>query len=109
LHNLSPPLIHGDIKAVSHSVCDTSTSHRVFQANILIDEEEHARLADFGLITISETQSFITTISHASDQGSTRWMAPELFKEGVRKSRMSDVYAFGMTILEVRAMPCPLE
>jgi serine/threonine protein kinase len=84
-------------------------SHRVFQANILIDEREHARLADFGLITISETQHFNTTVSHASDKGSTRWMAPELFKEGVTKSRSSDVYAFGMTILEVRAIPCLLD
>lgn len=30
------------------------------------------------------------------------WMAPELFKEGTTKSRTSDVYAFGMTIIEVK-------
>ena len=109
LHNLNPPLIHGDIKAVCCiSVCSTSMSYRVFQSNILIDDVEHARLADFGLITISETQNFSTTISHG-DQGSTRWMAPELFKQGVRRSWSSDIYAFGMTILEVRTIPCLLD
>jgi hypothetical protein len=28
-------------------------------------------------------------------------MAPELFSPGVKKSRFSDIYAFGMTVLEV--------
>jgi serine/threonine protein kinase len=72
----------------------------------LIDDEGHARLADFGLITISETQNFNITLSLAGDKGSSRWMAPELFGGGVRKSRASDIYAFGMTILEVRVASC---
>lgn len=29
-------------------------------------------------------------------------MAPELFTVGTKKSRRSDIYSFGMTIVEVR-------
>ena len=43
----------------------------------------------------------------ASPYGTTRWMSPELlgtthFRSGIRPSRESDCYAFGMTIYEVR-------
>lgn len=37
--------------------------------------------------------------------GSTRWQAPELSGPGAQKTRRSDVYAFGMTILEVCFVP----
>lgn len=84
LHGLQPALLHGDVKA----------------ANILIDGGGCARLADFGLLTISETQGFATTF-RPSEGGSVRWMAPELFREGIMKSRSSDIYSFGMTLLEV--------
>jgi len=85
LHTHNPGLVHGDVKG----------------ANILIDGEGHACLADFGLLTISESQSFATTVTGQNDRGSTRWMAPELFNAGVKKTRASDAYAFGMTILEI--------
>jgi serine/threonine protein kinase len=88
------------------------------QANILVDENCTAHLADFGLIKVSETQGYTTTTKGGSE-GTVRWMSPELLdvdedeeKTGVsgspehvgkggEKSRASDVYALGMTILEV--------
>jgi len=85
LHHHCPSLVHGDIKA----------------ANILIDEMGAVRLADFGLASISESQSFATTVTAHADRGSARWMAPELLLSGATKTRSSDSYAFGMTILEV--------
>jgi serine/threonine protein kinase len=70
------------------------------QSNILIDNDGSSRLTDFGLISVSETENFITTTVQGG-RGSTRWMAPELFQTGIKKSRASDIYAFGMTIIEV--------
>lgn len=92
LHNHEPALIHGDIKG----------------ENILIDDYEQARLSDFGLITISETRLFNTTHRPGEGSGTIMWMAPELFKGGALRSRTSDVYAFGMTIVEVYMGKPPL-
>ena len=69
----------------------------------MIDENGAARLTDFGLLSVSESQSFITAFTAQTLKGSVRWMAPELLnpRSGAIKQRSSDVYAFGMTILEV--------
>ncbi|KAF9648298.1 kinase-like protein [Thelephora ganbajun] len=82
-------IVHGDLKG----------------ANILIDSECCARLADFGLaVVVDESTS-------GEMRGTTRWMAPELmhpeafgftgkFLKSV-PSKGTDIYAIGMTILEV--------
>ena len=77
------------------------------KANILIDSNGRARLADFGLLTIISDSTNSTTASSSSSGGSTRWMSPELFapeKFGLkdkRRTKESDCYAFAMVILEV--------
>lgn len=84
-----------------------------YQANILIDSGCCARLADFGLsVAIDESITGSAAASRAT-RGTVRWMAPELldpnkfgFKGKFLKqlpSVSTDVYAIGMTILEVRA------
>ena len=81
------------------------------QANILIDSEGCARLADFGLAVISEESTTGNTADNHGMRGTVRWMAPELllpenygFTGKPRKqlpSQSTDIYAIGMTILEV--------
>jgi serine/threonine protein kinase len=75
------------------------------KANILINEAGQACLCDFGLITFSERQTMSSTQSNGLG-GSLRWKAPEIIyaenDSKLRKTCASDVYAFGMTILEVR-------
>lgn len=81
------------------------------QANILINSEFRACLADFGLAAIVETSS-VQGYSSQQAGGTIRWMAPEIldpkkygYAEGaLRKlpSKSTDIYALGMTILEVR-------
>lgn len=72
----------------------------VCQDNILVDQSGNARLADFGLITISDSSSF-------EQGGSLRWMSPELLDPesfGLKDSRgtkSSDCYALGMVVYEV--------
>lgn len=68
------------------------------QVNILIDGNHRVKISDSSLAGLSRRSSF--TFGAAVD-GSVRWMAPELLGGG-ECTAASDVYAFGMTVLEVR-------
>jgi len=78
-------IIHGDIKA----------------SNVLVNDEHEAHIADFGLSRILGESGFTTK----SVGGTYRWMAPELLAprgESIPQvSVASDVWAFGMTVLEI--------
>ncbi|CAE6533647.1 unnamed protein product [Rhizoctonia solani] len=78
------PQVHGDIKAL----------------NVLVSPDGVAKLTDFGLSTMSES-SIAFSATTTSQAGSVRWMAPELLLDESPKSKPSDVYALGMTILEI--------
>ncbi|KAF9646799.1 kinase-like protein [Thelephora ganbajun] len=90
-------MIHGDLKG----------------ANILIDQDGHARLADFGLLTIVSDSSNPMTSSSSVKGGTIRWMSPELLDPGRfgfehdRPTKGSDCYALGMVILEVLSGKTP--
>lgn len=87
------------------SVSNTDWVHLSFKANILIDDTGRACLADYGL-------PFILDIPLWSDFkaiGPCRWTAPEVMDppDDEPVSRLlytpsSDVYSFGMAMLEVR-------
>ena len=86
----------------------------VVKVNVLIDEAKHARLADFGLLTIvSDTTNLVSSTSF-TEGGTCRWMGPELFdpeKFGLKEARptkRSDSYALGMLIYEVLSRRVPL-
>jgi len=76
------------------------------KANILIDPAGHARLADFGLLTIISDPTNVLSSSSYTQGGTVRWMSPELIapqRFGLKKSRpteSSDCYALGMVIYE---------
>jgi len=85
----------------------------LIKANILIDQNGHACLADFGLLTIVSESTYPTTESSSSgNAGTTRWMSPELldpdrFGSDGRPTKESDCYALGMVILEVLSGETP--
>ena len=100
-------IIHGDLKGVrfrtlSYYPIDCSP---LPQANILIDGEGHARIADFGIVAIASDQP--THTSSPVWGGTTRWMSPELLNPepfGLKEShptKESDCYALGMVVYEV--------
>jgi len=76
-------VVHGDIKG----------------DNLLMAQDGTLKLTDFGL-AIMHDQVF--QFSQTDPGGGTcRWMAPELYKEDARRCRETDVYAMGMTMLEI--------
>jgi len=76
------------------------------QENILVDSNFTARLADFGLASVTAVGVKIPGFSFSVNrgEGTYAWMAPELLgttAEIVPKSKPADVYATGMVIYEV--------
>ncbi|KAF9643894.1 kinase-like protein [Thelephora ganbajun] len=88
-------VVHGDIKG----------------ANIMIDKDGHAHLAEFSLITLISDQS--TFVSSCIESGTLPWMSPELLdpeRFGLKKrrpTRESDCYALGMVIYEILSGQVP--
>ncbi|KAJ7224800.1 kinase-like domain-containing protein [Mycena rebaudengoi] len=79
-------IVHGDLRG----------------ANILINQDWSACLADFGLTSFTDITA--ATTSHRA--GTVRWMAPELiapdhFGIQFRRTTASDVYAFACVCLEL--------
>jgi serine/threonine protein kinase len=77
------------------------------KANIMIDKDGNARLADFGLLTIVSDSTHPATTTSSEGSGTLRWMSPELLdperfgSKNSRPTKESDCYALGMVILEV--------
>jgi len=94
-------VIHGDLKGVrgcskSHSLISLTSG----QANILVDNSGSARVADFGLATV--TKNLDSTRSTSCQRGHTaRWAAPEVLSEGTF-SKWTDIFSFAMVMTEVR-------
>lgn len=83
LHAASPPVIHGDLKAL----------------NVLVDHKFRAKVADFGL---SQKRNLGGT-------GTPLWMAPELLRGESSNTAQSDVYSFGIILYEVYSRRDPYE
>ena len=78
------------------------------KANILIDQDRHARLAGFRNATFARDPEDLTISALTTNAyGAIRWMSPELLDpekfgfEDMRPTKGSDCYALGMVILEV--------
>jgi len=106
-------VVHGDLKGVRFQTLFTPprTQLTCSQANILINNDGHACLADFSLLTIATDQS--TIISSCIEGGTIQWMSPELIDpesfglEKTRPTKESDCYALGMVIHEVLSGQTP--
>ncbi|KAM6202546.1 receptor-interacting serine/threonine-protein kinase 3 [Rhynchocyon petersi] len=86
LHSLNPILLHRDLKP----------------SNVLLDEDLHAKLADFGLSSfLGGSQS---RAGSSEPGGTLNYLAPELWADVNQKaSKSSDVYSFGILVWSVLA------
>ena len=97
------------------------TSHHILsnvdyiEANILIDQDGNAQLADFGLMAIIPDSTLAATTTSPVSSGTLRWMSPELLDPGrfgaknCQPTKESDCYALGMVILEVLTGKIPFQ
>ncbi|KAM7488682.1 hypothetical protein LguiB_026166 [Lonicera macranthoides] len=72
----------------------------VKSSNILLDENWAAKISDFGLSRIGPAEQEVTDVSTLHIQGTLGYMDPDYFLTH-RFTRKSDVYAFGVVLLEV--------
>ena len=83
------------------------------KANIIVDKDGNAQLADFGLLTIVSDSTHLATTTSSEGSGTLRFMSPELLDpeefgfKNARPTKQSDCYALGMVILEVLTGQAP--
>lgn len=89
-----------------HDGWEVKVLHRDIKAsNVLLDKDMNARLGDFGLARMHDHGQVAATTMVV---GTVGYMAPELVKNG-RASMQTDVFGFGVLILEVICGRQPIE
>ncbi|PWA84176.1 protein kinase-like domain, Concanavalin A-like lectin/glucanase domain protein [Artemisia annua] len=84
-----------------HSGCNTRILHfDIKPHNILLDEDFCPKISDFGLAKLFLEKRSMISMSHM--RGTPGYIAPELFSRNFGQvSHKSDVYSYGMMILEM--------
>lgn len=82
-----------------HEGWEVEVLHRDIKAsNVLLDNDMNARLGDFGLARLHHHQEHVADTTRVI--GTLGYMAPELVRIG-RPSTATDLYSFGILVLEV--------
>ncbi|KAL4074449.1 kinase-like domain-containing protein [Scleroderma yunnanense] len=87
IHNLKPPVYHGDLKS----------------DNVLVDVQGHARLTDFGRAFASDSRRILDSSAIGRPITPFQYLAPELSTqdENVHCTSYSDMWSFGCVLYEM--------
>jgi serine/threonine protein kinase len=77
LHNCNPVVIHRDLKP----------------ANLLLNEDCHLKVGDFGLSKVKDMQKIAGTYCMTGKTGSMRYMAPEVFLDQPEYDEKVDIFS----------------
>ncbi|KAG6333945.1 hypothetical protein ID866_5142 [Astraeus odoratus] len=80
---VSAPILHGDLRG----------------KNVMVGEDGHALLSDYGLTSLIESSFDMTAATPIHP--TVRWMAPEQIDNNGKVTTQGDVWALGMTALEL--------
>ncbi|KAJ1434540.1 Serine/threonine-protein kinase, active site [Sesbania bispinosa] len=90
-----------------HEGWDVKVLHRDIKAsNVLLDKDMNARLGDFGLARMHDHHGQVASTTRVI--GTVGYIAPEVLRTGTA-STMSDVFGFGILVLEVICGRRPIE
>ncbi|XP_073222195.1 probable L-type lectin-domain containing receptor kinase VII.2 isoform X2 [Cicer arietinum] len=90
-----------------HEGWEVKVLHRDIKAsNVLLDKDMKARLGDFGLALMHEHHGQVASTTKVL--GTLGYIAPEVIRTG-KASTMSDVFGFGILMLEVICGRRPIE
>ncbi|GAU27165.1 hypothetical protein TSUD_104750 [Trifolium subterraneum] len=90
-----------------HEDWEVTVLHRDIKAsNVLLDKDMNAKLGDFGLALMHEHHGQVASTTKVL--GTLGYIAPEVIQIG-RASTMSDVFGFGILVLEVICGRRPIE
>ncbi|KAG5131675.1 hypothetical protein JHK84_038072 [Glycine max] len=90
-----------------HEGWEVKVLHRDIKANnVLLDKDMNARLGDFGLARMHDHQGQVVSTTRVI--GTVGYIAPEVIRSGTA-STMSDVFGFGILVLEVVCGRRPIE
>ncbi|XP_038366187.1 ankyrin repeat and protein kinase domain-containing protein 1 isoform X1 [Canis lupus familiaris] len=92
LHSIKPPLLHLDLKP----------------SNILLDNNMHVKISDFGLSKWMEQSTGMQCIQRSALRGTLSYIPPEMFLESNKPpGRKYDVYSFAIIIWELLTQKKP--
>ncbi|TKY48870.1 L-type lectin-domain containing receptor kinase VII.2 [Spatholobus suberectus] len=90
-----------------HEGWEVKVLHRDIKANnVLLDKDMNARLGDFGLARMHDHHGQVASTTRVI--GTVGYIAPEVIRTGTA-STMSDVFGFGILVLEVICGRRPIE
>jgi serine/threonine protein kinase len=91
LHLHSKNILHRDLKSL----------------NILLDDQLHAKVSDFGLSVVKKETTLSSSKKNSNQEvGTLPWMAPELFN-GEKYMPYSDIFSYGVILWEIATREMP--